>query len=165
MKDLAILAILAALLISCGAPQAVNDPTPAATIETVPTAVPEPTLTSDERAVATMMSERAGAMVQAAQTLRQLGQEIRATAAWKGKVRAAASIITGGQKVIQQAALPTRYGPLTDRAKSVTDACGAAVAALPAIDALTVSSVAALDPQLTICERDLKRLQLSISGL
>jgi hypothetical protein len=133
--------------------------------EIVPTNAPEPTLSADERAVVETMNTRAGAMAQAARDLRQLGQEIRATVAWKGKVKAAASIVTGGQKVIQQAALPFRYGPLKDRAKTVTDACGAAVTGLPAADVLTIASVAHISPQLETCERDLKRLQLSLSGL
>jgi hypothetical protein len=104
-------------------------------------------------------------MVQAVGDLRRLGQEIRATVEWKVKVRAAAAIITGGQTTIQQAALPARYGPLKLRAKTVTDACGAAVTGLPAVDALTIAAVAAIEPQLDVCERDLKRLQLSLSGL
>jgi hypothetical protein len=133
--------------------------------ELVSTNVPEPTLSVDERAVVETMNTRAESMVQATRDLRQLGHEIRATAAWKGKVTAAAAIITGGQKVIQQAALPSRYGPLKDRAKGVTDACGAAVTGLPSVDALTIALVANIGPQLETCERDLKRLQLSLSGL
>jgi hypothetical protein len=133
--------------------------------EIAPTSAPEPTLSADERAVVETMNTRAESMVQATRTLRQLGQEIRATAAWKGKVTAAAGIITGGQKVIQQAALPSRYGPLKATAKATTDACGAAVTGLPGVDSLTIAAVAHISPQLETCERDLKRLQLSLSGL
>jgi hypothetical protein len=145
------------------APVTVAPPAPAA--ETVSTAPAEPTLTSEERAIAESMSARAESMVKAVHDLQALGQEIRATALWKGKVQAAALIITGGQMVIQQAALPARYGPLKATAKTTTDACAAAVRSLPSADTLTIAALTAIDPQLVTCERDLKRLQLSISGL
>jgi len=141
-------------------------PAPAAPpAELVPTVATEPTLTSEERAIAESMSARAESMVKAVHDLQALGQEIRATALWKGKVQAAVLVITGGQMVIQQAALPARYGPLKDRAKSVTDGCSAAVRGLPDADSLTTTAVAAISPQLATCERDLKRLQLSLSSL
>lgn len=141
--------------------------TPAAqpAVETDPTALAEPTLTSDERAIVKAMDARAESMIAAVHDFQALSQETRATLTWKTKVRTAAAIMTGGQAAIQQAALPARYGPLKTRAKEVTDQCGAAVTSLPAVDALTVAAVAAIDPQLVICERDLKRLQLSLSGL
>jgi hypothetical protein len=138
---------------------------PAAPAEIAPTTPAEPTLTGEERAIAESMSTRAGSMIQASQQLRQLGQEIRATAAWKGKVKAAAAIITGGQTTIQQAVLPKRYGPLKTQAKATTDQCGAAADSLPNANSLTIAAVAKIGPQLDTCERDLKRLQLSLSGL
>lgn len=137
---------------------------PASTTESLPTVVPEPTLTAAERAVFNSMSIRADSMVKATRDLRALGQEIRATALWKGKVQSAVLIITGGQTTIQQAALPAHYGPLKDRVKTVTDACAATVTGLPDANALTIAAVAAITPQLEVCERDLKRLQLSAIG-
>lgn len=147
---------------SSSAPVAPAAPPVAATDPTTPA---EPTLSGDERAIAQAMNTRAESMVKAVHDLQALGQEIRATALWKGKVQAAALIITGGQMTIQQAALPQRYGPLKTQAKATTDQCGSAVTSLPRPDALTIAAVAKISPQLETCERDLKKLQLSLSGL
>jgi hypothetical protein len=105
----AFLAILAALLVGCGGPQAISDPTaavvtpvamPVPTEALFPTGAPEPTLTHDERTQVALMDNRASAMIAAAGDLQRLGQEIRATVAWKGKVHAAATTITAGQHAI-----------------------------------------------------------------
>lgn len=168
MKSLATLVLMAVLLAGCGAAPAAEEPTPVPM--PIPTEAPveatfvsEPTLTADEQAIFQSMATRAESMVKAVHDLQALGQEVRATALWKGKVQAAALIITGGRMVIQQAALPAHYGPLKTRAKDTTEQCAVTVEGLPRPDALTIASVAALDPQLKICERDLKRLQLSFS--
>jgi hypothetical protein len=129
------------------------------------TIAPEPTLTDSERATVQTWTTRTASMITAARELQTLGQAIRADLAWKGKVRAAAVIITGGKQTIQRTPLPDRFGPLSERAKTATDGCARTVGKLPDVDALGAASVQALNAELDQCVRALELLQVSLSGL
>lgn len=128
-----------------------------------PTASPAPTLTAEQRAAFETIALRAAAMKTAGETLVALGQDIRATTEWRQRVKTAAQVLTGSQKVIAAAQLPELYGPLTQRAADVTGRCAATAQALLAIDigALAVKDVA--DQQADIqrwCITEMGRLQL-----
>lgn len=154
--------LLALVLAACG------DTAPASLPPTSPAAAADPTLTTAERAGIKTISERAKSMTAAAKDLQALGQEIRATVAWKVKVRTAAQIITGGQKTIAQVNLPAFYTPLAQRTKMVTENCAKPAEALASasVDALSVAMVKAQDNALQRwCITELEHLQLSLDSI
>lgn len=146
---------LALLLVACGA-------APAAV---VPTTVPDPTLTNAARQGVQTIRTRAASMTQAAQDLAALGQEIRATVAWKAQVRTAAQVITGGQQTIAQVQLPASYAPLAQRTKAITANCAKPAESLLAAapDTLTTTMVRAQQDALQRwCVTELARLRASL---
>lgn len=104
-------------------------------------------------------------MVKAAEDLQALGQEIQVTVAWKGKVKAAGSVITGGQKTIAGVALPSFLSPLDKNVHDTATECADIVAKLPDVDALTIKAVSDATPQLQACVRKLRLFQNQLESL
>ena len=146
-----VIALLAFSLAACGSAASVP-----------PTVPQKPTLTTDERAGVQLVKPRMQSMVTAAKDLQKLGGEIRATVDWQVKVRTAAQIITGGQKVISQAKLPAALAkPIQDTAAT----CAKPAETLLGMDTPTVAAVKTQNQALQQCITEMGTLQIALSGL
>jgi hypothetical protein len=164
-----IVLLLALLLAACGSSPDASPP-PEQVVATVganlgpPTAIPEPTLTADDRDALKVIDTRVASMITAAEDLQELGQAIRVTNEWRVDVRTATQLITGGRNVISEVTLPEHVAPFTKQVNDTTEECTTTVNALPDVTELTIEAVSEIRPQLETCVRKLNLVRVSIEG-
>lgn len=112
------------------------------------------------------VATRAQSMAKAAQDLQRLGQELRATVEWQAKVKAAAQVITGGQKTIAPITFPALYSNLEKSIKEGAANCAKSAEALLALSAPTTADVQAQRESLTRwCVTEMQKAQRQAEDL